>query len=315
MRLPLTIFLFCLLAGAEPVSGQEEPADEPGRLIRWLASRDRTIPKREVLGRLLANPAANLPRVREAAREGDREARLMALRLLAEIRDPRAAEIAGACLTSGDKAIRRRAGSALMILEDASQLAKVIARLHVEKDAGALKSLIAAAGSSGRADAADALRPYLRHENQSVRVNTAIALARLGSMEALTTILEGIESADPQARREAVYGLGFFAGERQRARTAALAIIDNPAGAWKGEAGISLLRLGLAAAPDKLRLLSGVSAANHPRVQAWAIQEISKLRGHAAEAWLRQRAARNDALGRFAGLRLLLKRGGADAQR
>ena len=223
------------------MSGQEAPADEPGRLIDQLASRDRTIPKREVLGRLLANPAVNLPRVREAAREGDREARLMALRLLAEIRDPRAAEIAGACLTSGDKAIRRRAGSALMILEDASQLAKVIARLHVEKDAGALKSLIAAAGSSGRADAADALRPYLRHENQSVRVNTAIALARLGSMEALTTILQGIESADLQARREAVYGLGFFAGERQRARTAALSVIGNPAGAWKGEAGISLL--------------------------------------------------------------------------
>ena len=193
--------------------------------------------------------------------------------------------------------------------------AKVIARLHVEKDAGALKSLIAAAGSSGRADAADALRPYLRHENQSVRVNTAIALARLGSMEALTTILQGIESADLQARREAVYGLGFFAGERQRARTAALSVIGNPAGAWKGEAGISLLRLDLAAAPDKLRLLSTVSAANHPRVQAWAIQEISKLQGHAAAAWLRQRAARNDALGRFAGLRLLLKRGGTDAQR
>ena len=86
-------------------------------------------------------------------------------------------------------------------------------------------------------------------------------------MEAFGTILEGLESPDTQARREAVYGLGFFSGEERRARAVAQAIINNPTAAWKGEAGISLLRLDLADVPDKLRLLSDASAGGvHPIV-------------------------------------------------
>lgn len=320
MKSPLAIFFSCLLATPGLVHGQEARArntdsGEPDRLISQLAGKDRAIPKRKLLEKLLENPAAGLPRVRKAAREGAREERLLALRLLAELKDPLAAEIAGLGLDSADKAIRRRAGSALMIIEDATQLAKVLARLPIEDDTGALKSLIAAAGSSGRKESADSLRRYLRHENSSVRVNTAIALARLGSMEAFGTILEGLESPDTQARREAVYGLGFFSGEERRARAVAQAIINNPTAAWKGEAGISLLRLDLADVPDKLRLLSDASAAGHPRVQAWAIQEIAGLQGPVAEAWLKQRAGRDDALGRFASLRLLLKGGSLDAKK
>ena len=134
-------------------------------------------------------------------------------------------------------------------------------------------------------------------------------------MEALGTIIEALQDADMQARREAAYGLGFFSGERQKARAAAQAIIDNPAGAWKAEAGISLLRLELAASGEKLELLSNASTLRHPRVQAWSIQEIARLGGKDAAAWLQQRAAGNDPLGRFAGLQLLLKGGGSHVRK
>mgnify|MGYP001227351208 CR=1 FL=1 len=119
---------------------------------------------------------------------------------------------------------------------------------------------------------------------QDVPVNAAIALARLGSMEALGTILEALQLGEMQARREAAYGLGFFSGERQKARAAAQAIIDNPASAWKAEAGISLLRLELAASGEKLELLSNASTRRQPRVQAWSIQEIARLGGKDAAA-------------------------------
>lgn len=315
MRTPLLILFFWFLACQGMVPGQVDSRDEPERLISLLASKDRTVPKREALARLLENRAANLPLVRKAAREGDLETRLMALRLLAEIRDPQAAGIAGDSLDSEESSIRRRAGSSLMILEDDTQLAKVIARLAVEKDTGALKSLIAAAGSSHRVAAAASLRPFLRHANRSVRVNTAIALAKLGSMEAFATILEGLEGADPQARREAVYGLGFFTRRRQAARAAARGIIDNPAGTWKGEAGISLLRLQLAGMPTRLEPLTEAASSGHPRVQAWAIQEIAGLAEPGAGTWLKRRAGHNDALGRFAALELLLKGVNTDAEK
>ena len=320
MKPPLKPLIFCLLIGqglalGQDAAGKKAPGGQAKTLIKLLASRDRSVPKRELLERLLRDRETNLPEVRQAARDGAREARLMALRLLAEIKDPEAARIAGESLTAGEVKIRRRAGSVLMILEDETQITKVLARLPVEKDPGALKSLIAAAGSSGRAAAADSIRPYLRDANQSVRVNAAIALARLGSMEALGTILEALQLGEMQARREAAYGLGFFSGERQKARAAAQAIIDNPASAWKAEAGISLLRLELAASGEKLELLSNASTLRQPRVQAWSIQEIARLGGKDAAAWLQQRAAVNDPLGRFAGLQLLLKGKSAHARK
>jgi HEAT repeat protein len=320
MRLALKPLIFCLLTGpglalGQDTSGRETPGDQAEALIKLLASRGRSVPKRELLERLLQNREANLPGVRKAARDGDRETRLMALRLLAEMKDPEAARIAGESLASKEVAIRRRAGSVLMLLEDDTQVAKVLARLPVERDSGALKSLIAAAGSSGHAATADAIRPYLRDANQSVRVNTAIALARLGSMEALGTVLEALQGVDMQARREAAYGLGFFSGKRQKAQAAAQAIIDNPAGTWKAEAGISLLRLELAASAEKLELLSNASTLRQPRVQAWSIQAIARMGGKDAAAWLKQRAALNDPLGRFAGLQLLMKGEGSHAKK
>jgi len=312
----LKALVLCLLFAQSFALAQENRTDDQGKkLISLLATRSRTIPKRELLEELLGNRETNLPGVREAALKGEREIRLMALRLLAEIKDPQAAKIAGASLDSKDPAIRRRAGSALMLLEDRTQLEKVLARLPTETDNGSLKALIAAAGSSGQANAAGLIRPHLRSDNGSVRVNAAIALARLGSMEAIGTIFEGLQVADMQARREATYGLGFFAGEGQKARAAAQAIIDNPNGLWKAEAGISLIRLDLAASQDKLELLSEASRAGAPRLQAWAIQEIARIGEEESESWLQRRAATDDPLGRFASLQLLLKGGSSNARK
>ena len=98
-------------------------------------------------------------------------------------------------------------------------------------------------------------------------------------------------------------------------RTINTAIINNPDGLWKSEAGISLLRLELGAEKDKLELLSTASKAGAPRVQAWAIQEIARLGEKESEDWLRRRSATDDPLGRFAGLQLLLKGGSSNARK
>ena len=136
MRLVLKPLIFCLLIGqglalGQDATGGEAAGDQAKTLIKLLASRDRSVPKRELLERLLQNRKANLPEVRQAARNGARETRLMALRLLAELKDPEAARIAGESLASKEVEIRRRAGSVLMILEDETQVAKVLARLPV----------------------------------------------------------------------------------------------------------------------------------------------------------------------------------------
>ena len=91
MRLVLKPLIFCLLIGqglalGQDAAGGEAPGDQAETLIRLLASRGRSVPKRELLERLLQNREANLPEVRQAARNGARETRLMALRLLAELR-------------------------------------------------------------------------------------------------------------------------------------------------------------------------------------------------------------------------------------
>lgn len=315
MRLYRNIFGVCALLAHGALIGQESAgrlpaADQAEELIAILASKNRNSPKQEALRLLLLNRETSLPHLRQAAKESEQSIRMLALRILAEIKDPQAAVIAGESLASADVKIRRRAGTILMILKDSTQLQKALARLPVENDTGALKSLIAAIGSSGKAEAAASIRPYLRHANRSVRVNTAIALAHLGSMEGFGEIIAGLESRiDMPARREATYGLGFFSGQEKRARNLARSIINDPSGIWKGEAEISLLRLEMARTPDKLKLLSAATSTGHRLVRNWAIGQIAEMNSPAAIAWLKEKAGHDDPLGRSAALNLLLKGG------
>lgn len=299
----------------QDVSSRSSQADQAEELIHTLATNHRARHKLEALKLLLGNREKNLPYLRQAARSGGRSTRMMAIRLLAEIRDPQAAALAFEGLGAENVAIRRRAATALKILEGQVPLPRIAALLPVERDLGTLKSLIVAIGASGQAEAADVLRPYLSHADQSVRVNTAISLARIGSTEGFAEILAGLESRiDMPACREATYGLGFFAGEERRASKAAQSIINDPRGVWKGEAGISLLRLELTHAPDKLMLLSKAASTGHRLVRNWAIGEIAAMGNPKAFAWLQGKAGDNDAFGRLAAFKLLMK-GGKDVEK
>ena len=71
LRFSLLAFVFCLLPLEEALRAQAGPGEDPAKLISLLASKNRTVPKRAILERLLDNRKANLPEVRRAAREGE----------------------------------------------------------------------------------------------------------------------------------------------------------------------------------------------------------------------------------------------------
>ena len=252
-------------------------------------------------------------RLRLAVRDGSQSQRLLALRLLSEMKDERAGELAVACLEDPDVKIRRRAAFVLGRLRQEDAVALLLERLGASRDAGVIKSILVAVGSIGDRRAAPVLRKYLGDADAGIRVNAAIALATLGAEDGLDVLLAGLESADLRAQRAATFGLGYFSDAR--AHEAAAAIVSDPRARWRSEAHVALARRDLVASPPagKAAVLQRFLSHENLRVRLWSVEELAALGTREALSILRWSADESTRTGRYAALKLRFL--GSDADR
>jgi len=238
--------------------------------------------------------------------KGTEDQKLLALRLLSEMRYEKAAELAIAALADPSIKVQRRACTALMGLKSTPAYPHLIRVLRDSKDTGVIKSAVAALGQIEARKAIPIIRPFLAHENDSVRVNAAVALASLGTEEALDTVIALIHSGDIQAQREAIYGLGYF--RNTKATEAAQAIIDSPTGRWKSEAHIALAQQKLSAvSPDidiRRSFLQNLLSHQNSGVRLWAVDELLTTNDPAAVAAIRAIARQQTREGQHAARKL-----------
>lgn len=309
-KLRLSLFLGILLvpSGIPPQSlAQDIHSDDLQRMaptqLLSVFETTKSPPLRELLvTELIKKRNEAVPILREVALKGTEQQQLLGLKLLGEMKDEKAAEIAISCLEDHNVKVQRRACTVLMNLKSSAGYKPLVRRLKQSTDTGVIKSAIAALGAIGNREAMSLLRPLLKHQNDSVRVNIAIALAQLGSQEGLEVVLTGLKSLDLQAQREATFGLGYFSGSK--AREAASIIINDPTAMWKGEGHIALSRIQLQQEQRKLSFLKQLLTHSYMDVRQWALAEISELNTPEAIEFLTATAARKDRLGRMAQLKV-----------
>jgi HEAT repeat protein len=255
---------------------------------------------------MIARRAEVLPVLRESAQSGDRMEKVLACSMIAEMRDRGSLDAVLAASADRDVVVRRRAATVLRILADGRARPRLRALLQSESDLGVLKSAIAALGGVGqRRDVAN-IEPFIRHADLGVRVTAAGALAMLGDQRGLDLVIQATFDADPGIQKNATYILGLFsataAGDRLQA------ILDDPAGAWKGYALVARGQRLLAkqSLTEQVTTLDGLAHGRSRTLAEWAVDRLTDIGNADAIAILRTVRERPTPVGRLAERRLLV---------
>lgn len=259
-----------------------------------------------IVGRLTSDRSETSSSIERLALEGNENERLISLTLLAEMKNPATLRIAIICLSDSSIKVQRRAAYVLMQVRKQEAYQPLLNILSSTKDVGVLKSAIAALGAIKDPNASAHIRPYLVHDNASVRANTAIALAALGSEEGFDTLLKCLNSQDLQAQREGTLGLGYF--NQPKARELLDGIISRPDANWKTEAQIALARLELVQlmGSDQIKLLQRLIEHSNAGVRTWAIDQLCQLDSEEAFKLLALVSTRRTTEGFYASTKMLL---------
>lgn len=301
----LGLFLALHICPAQDNNPEDLQKLSPQQLLSLIDHKPEPFLRNAAILELLKKREDSIPFLRQVALTSTERQRLLALKLLAEMNDANAVSLAIVCLHDTSIKIQTRAALVLMRMKDSVAFKPLIDVLQLTKDSGLIKSVVVALGAIGNTQAIPALRPYLSHENVSVQVNTAIALAMLGSNEGLSFLLSGLTSSDLQAQREAAFGLGYFSSPR--ARAAAEAIINNATASWQSEAHIALARLDLLSSQpaQRLHLLKQFVDHQNHRVATWAVDALFDLGTQEGLDTIRKIAMATTPAGRYASTKLM----------
>ena len=297
----------CLGAGlpafAQP--GADLRNASPRQLLQQWKTAHR-VDKPAIAAELVARRAQALPELRAAVRSGDREEKLFACSVIAELRDRDSLADVLAATADGDVVVRRRAATTLRILADSRAAVRLRQILRDESDLGVLMSSMAALGRIGETRDIAVIEGFLTHGSAAARVVAAGSLAMLGDERGLEIVLLGTESDDPEVRKSATYALGFFkaadAGDRLQQ------ILADPNGSWKSYAQIAQAERRLAGetASQQLQTLDELANGRSRSAAEWAVDRLTDIGGPGAIAVLRKVRERSTPVGAKAERRLLV---------
>jgi HEAT repeat protein len=312
----ITWIIWCLLIILAPfVSAQDESDPEsgflmasPGKLLELYESATRLDLQNAIGDALIAKREESLPVLRQILMTGTEKQKLLSLSLLIEMRDEQSGDILVETLKDDSLKVQRRTAYALGYLRHEKALEPLIVKLKNTEDIGLIKSILAGLGMLRNKEAIPFIRQYLNHADSSVRVNAAIALAWLGSEEAISEVIQASRNLDNQTSREGTFGLGFF--QDQRAHERLQEILATSKTLWQTDAEISLLRRELFKSDLQERLGLLRKVLNHPnkRIRSWAIDEIVELGTPESIEELRSLSEKNTSEGKQA-RRILYARG------
>jgi HEAT repeat protein len=303
------ILAAALLALAGPLLAQTAPdyrAASPGDLVREL----KTAPPGDrgaIVSAMVARRGQVLPELWNSARFGDAADKLIACSMIAELRDRDGVDAVVDASADGDVRVRRRAATALRILNDRRAAARLRQLVRTEADLGVVKTAIAALGQLGAARDVALIAPFVGHLDAGTRVVAAGSLAMLGDERGLNLVLQATRDGDdPGTQKSATYALGYFKNAAAAARLQE--ILADPQGAWKGYALIAVAQRQLAGQPAAAQIATLDALANgRSRTAAeWSVERLTDLGGSDAVAVLRKVRSKSTPVSRLAERRLHL---------
>ena len=276
--LSIVMWLFLNNANAQEkrISISESMAGSPNRLLEIYETTAQQAELNRTVDALLATRRSSLPVLRQTIITGTEKQKLLSLGLLREMRDNESEAVLIKAMYDGSPRVQRRAAHTIGYLKYQNGYEYLVEMLRNTQDLDLIKSVLAGLGMLGNDKALPVIRPWLNHYDSSVRVNTAISLAALGSEEGLSEVILASVSEDNQIRREGTFGLGYFQNIRARSRLEE--IVVDPKAPWKTEAHVALLRMDLATkdSQDRLKLLQKQLEHPNKAVRKWIIDEISE---------------------------------------
>ncbi len=306
---PAVAICLALVASAVGPSRSQAQIDyrsaSPRRLVEAWTGASR-LERSAIADTMAARRSQVLPSLRSTATTGDRDEKLFACSMIAELRDHDGIDALLAASADTDFKVRRRAATALRILADRRSVARLREIARSEEDTGALMTTLAAIGRIGLRRDRGLVRSFLAHQEHGIRVIAAGALAMLGDEQAIDLVLEATHSDNPSVQKSATYALGLFAADVAGVRLQE--ILDDPFGAWKSYAVIAAAerRLAQQAPADRVQAL-GVLAQGRSRTAAeWAVERLTDIGGTESAAILRKVQERETPVARKAARRLLL---------
>lgn len=261
----------------------------------------------DVADELFSRRSESVAALRALLATGDAGDRETACGLLGELRDRSAVDALLAATFDSERHVKNRAVSALHKIGDRRVVPRLRQLLRTEVVSGTVKRAIVGLGKMGSGEDVALLRPYLAHQDESVRVTAAGALAMLGNGEGEDILLAATRSNNPAAQREATGVLGYL--PTNNARTRLQEIIDDPNGAWKSYALIAraIQSQRTVSAADKAASLETLARSGNRIVASWALDELSDAPTPEATAAIRRLSTRPSRIGRRAQLRLRVK--------
>lgn len=302
----IVALLGTLATASLPALGQSPP-DYRTASPRALVQAWKTAPREErnaIAAALVARGAQVLPALWDAIRFGDRQEKLFACSMIAEMRDRDGVDALLGATTDPDVKVRRRAATALRILADPRSAPRLRELTRSETDLGVLKTTLAALGRLGQRRDLHLIEPFLAHGDHGVRVLAAGALAMLDDEQGLDLVLQATHAADPSVQKSATYALGLFAAAAAGQRLEA--ILGDPQGAWKSYALIALAerRLATQSTAEQIATLDALARGRSRNLAEWAVDRLTDIGNADAAAVLRKVLARQTPVGPMAERRL-----------
>lgn len=218
---------------------------------RELAARwDTALPlERDAMRKhLLARTHRLEPWILDALITGSVNQRLLACAVLERLATPQAeAALREVALADSDARVQAQAMLSLARFAGPDAAEAIRLKLASTTDRRVVKAALASLGGFGEAKDAALATAFLSDPDESVRVNAAAALARLGDESGASILLDATHSADPQSCREATFALGFLGTHEAAQRLDE--IIADPAGRWRTEAELAVAIRTRSAAP------------------------------------------------------------------
>lgn len=302
----LAFALVGALAVSSAASAQVRP-DYRTASPRSLVQAWRSAPREDrgaIADAMITRRAQVLPALWDSARFGDREEKMFACSMIAEMRDRDGVDAVLAATADGDVKVRRRAATALRILNDGRAAPRLRELARTEGDTGVLKTALAALGRLGNRGDVALIKPFLSHGDPGVRVVAGGALAMLGNESGLDLVLQATSSSDPGVQKSATYALGLFASPLAAQRLQA--IVDDPQGAWKAYAlvGLAERRVASQSNSQRVQTLEALARGRSRTLAEWAVDRLTDIGNADAAAALQNVVSKKTPVGPMAQRRL-----------
>ena len=298
-----------MVAYGQHLSPEQLKAMPPKALIQAWESATRT-DRSLIQEALLENRSSSLLALHEAVLTGTFEQKRLALDLLAEMRDKRSIETLLLAATSdSDDLVRTRTIIVLRDIGDRSVAPRLRNLLRASQSGFVLSACLAALGKLGSSQDIPLIKPWLTSPEEGVRVQTAAALALLGSSEGQDILLASTRSNDPLMQQWATEALGYLNTAEARARLEE--ILNDPIGQWKSYARIALAQqeLNTKDMQAKIESLNLLTQDTNNRVARWAVEQLADLGTPEATQLLRDIAPKGGKVGQRATWLLKAKEG------